>query len=1214
MDFRLLGPLEVRAGDRALPLGGAKQRSVLAVLLLHVNEVVSGDTLLDLVWGERPPPSGRAYLHNCISRLRKALGSNVLETRSSGYVLHASEQEVDARRFERTLVAARALEPVERAAALGEALQLWRGPPLADLMYEPFAVAEVARLDELRLVALEERIEAELELGRHLELVPELRALVARHPLRERLRRAEMLALYRSRRKPDALRSYQDARFALIEELGLEPSEELRALERRIHADDPALEPGEPVEPVERALDVRRSVVVLYVEPEGEEQADPEVAERSTAAWFTTIERATDRHGGLIRRLAADELVVFFGLPVAHEDDGLRALRAAVEIRDALGSTGAPGRIALAAGLVVNAHGARPPTGAAVREAHRLKDRAAPGTILLSPSVLRLVGHAVDTVPADGVGGAFRLLRLEPDTPAIVRRFDLPLVGRERDLTGLESAFDETVERGKTRRIALLGEAGIGKSRLVRELVSSLEARALILTGRCVAYGEAARYLPLAEVLRQVLGRTDPRREIDRLLPDDGAEVASALVSLVEDVRPTAGTPNIFHGVRRLLEVLAREHPVVVVLEDAQWADPVVLDLVEHLVDWRGDAAVLLLCVARPELLDARPAWGRDARLLGPLEDGDARIILRDEAPDEASDRIAAIITRAEGNPLFLEQLLASGLEGDSALPPTIEALLASRLDRLIRGERELLGHAAVVGREFWRSAVEAVSAPDDESAVAGRLISLAQRRFIRPAASSFAGEEGFEFHHALIRDAAYDSLPKAERARLHERLARWLGERPDSADEVVAFHLEQAHGYRREQGLEAPGLAREAGERYGRAGILAWKRNDPRASDELLSRAVALLPSDDSERLALACELATALKAIGDYERVEAVLSETIRVAARRGFRTVERRARIELVWPLLLRGQADLDESILLVEATLGDEEDDGDARLLERAWFCLAALRGRLQSRHAASEEAALNALRYTRRTGFSRVGSLTMLAADARDGPRPVVEAIGSCKGLLADAGTDKGAVASVLLALASLQAMRGDFAGGRDQIEQARSLLVEFGYHSALTRDWVLATTDVELLAGDPASVEGVVRDACGELGRSGDLAWLATQTAALAEIVYELERIDEALELSAAAMVIAAPGDLPAQVAWRLVRAKALARAGRASEAEPLVQEAFALLEPTDELNARAKAYLALAEVRRCEGRTDAEASALADARALLTAKGNEALLQRITL
>jgi len=239
---------------------------------------------------------------------------------------------------------------------------------------------------------------------------------------------------------------------------------------------------------------------------------------------------------------------------------------------------------------------------------------------------------------------------------------------------------------------------------------------------------------------------------------------------------------------------------------------------------------------------------------------------------------------------------------------------------------------------------------------------------------------------------------------------------------------------------------------------------------------------------------------------------------------------------------------------------------------------------------------------------------MLAADARDGPRPVVEAIGSCKGLLADAGTDKGAVASVLLALASLQAMRGDFAGGRDQIEQARSLLVEFGYHSALTRDWVLATTDVELLAGDPASVEGVVRDACGELGRSGDLAWLATQTAALAEIVYELERIDEALELSAAAMVIAAPGDLPAQVAWRLVRAKALARAGRASEAEPLVQEAFALLEPTDELNARAKAYLALAEVRRCEGRTDAEASALADARALLTAKGNEALLQRITL
>jgi DNA-binding SARP family transcriptional activator len=1211
MDFRLLGSLEVRHGDRLLPLGGAKQRSVLAVLLLHANQVVSIDTLLDLVWGERPPPSGTAYLHNCISRLRKELGPDVLETRSPGYVLHASVQEVDARRFERALVAARPLEPVERAAALVEALLLWRGPPLADFTFERFAAAEVARLEELRLVALEERLEAELELGRHTELVPELEALVARHPSRERLRRAQMLALYRSRRKPDALRAYQDARLALIEELGLEPSEELRALERSIHADDPALERVVPAEPVERVLEVRRSVVVVYVEPEGEEQADPEAADRSTAAWLAAIEPAIDRHGGLIRRLAADEMVAFFGLPAAHEDDGLRALRAAVEIRAALANVGAPGRIALAAGPVV-AHDAQPPTGSAVREAHRLKDRAAPGTILLSPSVLRLVGHAVDTVPADGIGGAFRLLRLEPDKPAIVRRFDLPLVGRERELAGLESAFVETVEQGRSRRIAVLGEAGIGKSRLVRELVSSLEARALIVTGRCVAYGEAARYLPLAEVLRQVIGRTEPRREIERLLPGDGTEVADALVSLVEDMRPTAPTPNIFHGVRRLLEALARKQPVVVVLEDAHWADPMVLDLVEQLVDRSGDAPILLLCVSRPELLDARPDWARDATVLGPLEDSDARIILRDQAPDAAPDRSAEIVTRAEGNPLFLEQLLAFGVEGAGALPPTIEALLASRLDRLTRAERELLGHAAVVGREFWRSAAEALAAPDDESAVAGRLIALAQRRFIQPAASSFAGEEGFEFHHALIRDAAYDSLPKVQRARLHGQLATWLGGRPDAADEVVAFHLEQAHAYSREQGLEAPELAREAGERYGRAGILAWKRNDPRAADDLLTRAVRLLPSDDGERLALACELATALKAIGDYNRVEEVLSETIRVAARRGLRRIEQRARVELVWPLLLHGRADLEESIRFVEATLAEEADEGDARLLERAWFCLAALRGRLQSRHAASGEAALNALRYTRRTGFSRVGSLTMLAADARDGPRSVVDAIGSCKGLLADAGADKGAEASVVLALASLQAMRGDFDGGREQIERARSLLSEFGYHSALTRDWLLAATEVELLAGNPGSVEGVLRAACSELARAGDTAWLATQTAALGEIVYELDRTDEALELSAAAMVTASHGDLPAGVAWRLVRAKALARAGRAGEGEPLVQEALALLEPTDALNARAKAYLALAEVRRYEGQADAEASALAEARALLTTKGNEALLRRI--
>ena len=226
MDYRLLGPLEARAGDRAVPLGGPKQRAVLAVLLFRAGETVSVDTLIDEVWGERPPVNVTATLHNCVSRLRKAIGTEAIETRAPGYVLHARDEEIDARRFERALVAARALEPAERAAALREALSSWRGAALADLAFEPFAGAEAARLEELRLVALEERIDAELTLGRQEQLVAELEALVARHPLRERLRREQMLALYRARRKPEALQAFQDARLALIDELGLEPSDD----------------------------------------------------------------------------------------------------------------------------------------------------------------------------------------------------------------------------------------------------------------------------------------------------------------------------------------------------------------------------------------------------------------------------------------------------------------------------------------------------------------------------------------------------------------------------------------------------------------------------------------------------------------------------------------------------------------------------------------------------------------------------------------------------------------------------------------------------------------------------------------------------------------------------------------------------------------------------------------------------------------------------
>jgi DNA-binding SARP family transcriptional activator len=249
MDFRILGPLEVCDNGRVLPLGGAKQRTLLAILILHANEVVSAERLLDDLWGERQPTSGAKALHVYISQLRKVIGDDRVLTRAPGYMLRLDPDELDAARFQRLREQAETAEPQEAGAILREAISLWRGAPLADVAYESFAQSEIARLEELRTSAIEQRIEADLALGGHAELVGEVEALVREHPLRERLREQLMLALYRSGRQAEALTVYQDARRALVEELGIEPGRSLRELHQTILRQDPALEISAAAEP-----------------------------------------------------------------------------------------------------------------------------------------------------------------------------------------------------------------------------------------------------------------------------------------------------------------------------------------------------------------------------------------------------------------------------------------------------------------------------------------------------------------------------------------------------------------------------------------------------------------------------------------------------------------------------------------------------------------------------------------------------------------------------------------------------------------------------------------------------------------------------------------------------------------------------------------------------------------------------------------------------
>jgi DNA-binding SARP family transcriptional activator len=487
MEFRILGPLEAIEDGCGLDLGAQKHRALLAVLLLNANRVVSRDRLLDALWADEPPETAQKALQVYVSQLRKIVGKERLERRAPGYVLHVGPDELDLERFTRLRADGR----------LHDALALWRGPPLAELAPLRFAETEGARLEELRLACLEERIEHDLQSCCTPELVAELEALVRDHPLREPLRRQLMLALYRSGRQAEALEVYQDARRTLVDELGIEPGHALRDLHQAILQQDPALDgaarsaaiPPPPVEHSERvdeARDVRKTVTVVSAEiaisaDEGE-TLDPEALRRLTSRAFGAIDGAVRRHGGVVETVAGDSVTAVFGLPAVHEDDALRALRAAAEARATLETIAGElqaeravqlrFRLGISAGEVVASSEAAGPlrtTGAPVRNASELARSAAEGDVLFDDMVHRLVR---DAVTADRAGDAWLLLDIAgaPSIPA--RRFDSPMIGRRRERRRLRDAFDQAFVDRSCQLFTVLGLAGVGKSRLVQEFLA----------------------------------------------------------------------------------------------------------------------------------------------------------------------------------------------------------------------------------------------------------------------------------------------------------------------------------------------------------------------------------------------------------------------------------------------------------------------------------------------------------------------------------------------------------------------------------------------------------------------------------------------------------------------------------------------------------------------------------------------------------------------
>src|SRR5215211_2953024 len=664
----------------------------------------------------------------------------------------------------------------------------------------------------------------------------------------------------------------------------------------------------------------RKVVTVVVCDVSGStalgERLDPESLGRVMARYFECTRAVLERHHGLVQKFIGDAVVATFGVPVVREDDALRAVRAAAAMQDAVAELDDEGpaievRIGVATGevMVEEAGGDPLVIGEAVNLATRLQAVAGPGEVLLDHRTWHLARDALVAAPVDGIEGvasrAWRLVDVSPDALGHARRSDSPLVGRLAELQLFDWVFQQTVRTSTCHLLTVLGPAGVGKSRLVAAALDALDDAAFVLSGQCSPNAEGSSFWPIAEIVRraaEIKAADSPEQaeaKLEELLDDpDGERVADRVGRLI-GLRPAPVTSeDAVWAVRRFLEVLADRHPLVVVIDDLHWAQPALLDLIEQVVALAREARLLVVAVARPELLEQRPGWsgGRlnaSTMLLEPLAAEESATLLEHLAgeaalPPDATDRITRT---AEGNPLFLEELLAMLIEegrlrrdggrwvandlAAASTPPTIQALLAARLDRLATEERAVLA----LTPEPARAEAET------------QLLSLVRKELLRPAPAPLGGRDGFQFRHQLVRDAAYDSLPKQTRAELHQRYAGWLAEayagRGGEVAEVLGWHLERAYRFLTELGpVDARGrqVAAAAAAQLAAAGHTATGRGDLPAAAKLLERAIALLGPGDRDRLQLLTDLGEVLVLNVETDRAEGVLDEALAGAERAG------------------------------------------------------------------------------------------------------------------------------------------------------------------------------------------------------------------------------------------------------------------------------------------------------------------------------------------
>jgi len=1006
--------------------------------------------------------------------------------------------------------------------------------------------------------------------------------------------------------------------------------------------------------------EVRKTVTVVFCDLAGStsigERLDPERLRGLLTRYYDEMKQVLERHGGAVRELVGDALLAVFGAPVAHEDDALRAVRAASEMSERLTELNdelehdwgvqLTSRTGINTGeVVVEAPEEGEPLvlGDSINVAARFEQAAEPGQILLGEATYRLVRDAVRVEAvapltlkgkSEGVP-AWRLLGVTAE-PGLARRLDSPLVGRERELDLLRQAFERTLAGPACELASVLGPAGVGKSRLTKEFVAGIGERATVHRARCLAYGEGITFWPIAEVVRKsaAIDESDPpetaRAKIEALLngSDEAGTVADGVAAAIGLAAGGAELQEIFWAIRKLLEALAGERPLVCVFDDVHWAEPTFLDLVEHVAGRATGAPLLLLCLSRPDILESRSSLGAGAIVLEPLGEDEARRLIESLLGEGAlADEIAARVGEAaEGNPLFVEELLRmlvdDGLlervNGDwrstrdlseLALPPSINALLAARLDRLTQAEREVIQRASVVGKVFFWGAVAELSPESARAEVGGHLQTLVRKELIRPDPATFAGEEAFRFGHILVRDAAYQSIPKAARAELHERFAVWLerkaGERATEYEEIIGYHLEQAFRHRSELGpVDERGreLALHAGERLASAGLRARARGDMSAAVSLLSRAVTLLP----DRLDLMPKLADVRVETGDLARATAVLAEAAERAAAVGEKRIELLAELERAFiELVSSPEAKHVEIVEQAKRAIPVFKAAGDDAALARAWRLISFVDG-LACRWGARAEALERALVHAERAGDKRqeAAVLGALGQSLYFGSTPAAEGIRRCEELLERAGGLPRVEASVLASLAGLQAMQRRFEEARQNYRRGNAIENDLGFKLRAAGGSMLRAS-VEVLAGDLIAAEAELRWGFEVLDEMGEKGFLSTVAAMLAGVTYEQGRYEEAERLAEISEQATADDDLISQVLWRVARARLLARRGELDEAERFAREAVTLMAETDELDRQGDTLLGLADVLRLAGREDEAAAAVEEALVLYERKEN---------